>query len=93
MNKYWVFISSKYFGEWNPLLGILYLKLGKLQLNAELFEDSAKNLKQAEKILKVTHGIDHPIMNEHLRPMMMQAIRARQILTTLSNISEMYSMT
>lgn len=70
------FFLRKYYGDWNPLLGILFLKLGKIQLYADLYIDSMQNFARAEDILKITHGRGHSIIINQLRPMMVDALRA-----------------
>lgn len=63
----------KYCGDWNPLLGLLYLKCGKLLLYENRLQEAFENLIEAEKIIAVTHGKNHSLYNEQLVPLLMQA--------------------
>lgn len=71
---------SQYYGEWNPMLGILYVKLGKLQLNSNMFYPSVQNFTRGEDILKISHGRNHSIIDNQLRPMLMDAMRASSLM-------------
>ncbi|KAM8720971.1 hypothetical protein ACLKA7_006932 [Drosophila subpalustris] len=64
---------AKYHGEWNPLLGLLHLKLGKIQLYERSYKQAVHHLQEAQRILNVTHGRDHRLLLEQLRPLMLQA--------------------
>ncbi|CAB3221678.1 unnamed protein product [Arctia plantaginis] len=63
-----------YYGERNPLLGLLYLKYGKILLYKMDIEKALSQLKCAEKIIKMTHGERHPLYKEQLLPLLQQAI-------------------
>ncbi|XP_055857396.1 histone-lysine N-methyltransferase SMYD3 [Episyrphus balteatus] len=62
----------KYYGMWNPLLGLLYVKVAKLQLYEGFFKEAQHNLKEAFKIIEITHGRDHTLYKETLTTLMMQ---------------------
>ncbi|XP_054728813.1 histone-lysine N-methyltransferase SMYD3 [Anastrepha obliqua] len=64
----------KYYGDWHPLLGLLYLKIGKIQLYECQLAEAVKNLKEAQKILQVTHGRDHSLLREQLQSLLAQSI-------------------
>lgn len=64
----------KYYGDWHPLLGMLHLKMGKIQLYKSQLTAAINNLKEAQKILQITHGRDHSLLREQLQPMLAQAI-------------------
>ncbi|EDW06155.1 histone-lysine N-methyltransferase SMYD3 [Drosophila mojavensis] len=64
---------AKYHGEWNPLLGLLQLKLGKIELYERNYKQALQHLQEAQRILNVTHGRDHRLLLEQLRPLMLQA--------------------
>lgn len=63
-----------YYGDRNPLLGLLYLKYGKILLFKMEVEKALTILKCAEKIIKMTHGDSHPLYKEQLMPLLQQAI-------------------
>ncbi|XP_055903377.1 histone-lysine N-methyltransferase SMYD3 [Eupeodes corollae] len=62
----------KYYGPWNPLLGLLYVKVAKLQLYEGFFKEAQHNLKEAFKIIEVTHGRDHSLYKDTLSSLMVQ---------------------
>ncbi|XP_017470648.1 PREDICTED: histone-lysine N-methyltransferase SMYD3 isoform X1 [Rhagoletis zephyria] len=64
----------KYLGDWHPLLGLLYLKIGKIQLYENYLPEAVNSLKEAQKILQVTHGRDHSLLREQLSPLLTQAV-------------------
>lgn len=64
---------AKYHGPWNPLLGLLHMKLGKIQLYERNYKQAVHHLQEAQRILNVTHGRDHRLLLEQLRPLMLQA--------------------
>lgn len=63
-----------YYGDRNPLLGLLHLKYGKILLYKMEVGKALSQLKSAEKILKMTHGDRHPLYKEQLLPLLQQAI-------------------
>uniref|UniRef100_A0A1A9WZC6 MYND-type domain-containing protein n=1 Tax=Glossina brevipalpis TaxID=37001 RepID=A0A1A9WZC6_9MUSC len=64
----------KYYGDWNPLLGLLYMKLAKIQLYENFLKEAIHNFQEAKKILDVTHGPDHSLLQTQLKPLLLQAI-------------------
>lgn len=65
--------SRKYNGDFNPLLGLLYMKVGKIQLFKQQCKEALHNLNKASDILRVTHGDDHKLYRTELVPMLIQA--------------------
>jgi [histone H3]-lysine4/36 N-trimethyltransferase SMYD len=65
--------ARKYNGDYSALLGVMCVKLGKLQLYMNRQRDALEMFKEASKILKVTHGEYHSLYKEDLVPLMMQA--------------------
>lgn len=63
----------KYNGHFNPLLGLLHMKVGKIQLFKGQSKEALHNLNKASDILKVTHGEDHKLHRQELAPMLIQA--------------------
>ncbi|XP_059060322.1 histone-lysine N-methyltransferase SMYD3 isoform X2 [Achroia grisella] len=63
-----------YYGDRHPLLGLLYLKYGKILLYRMDLQKSLQQLKYAEKILRITHGDKHPLYREYLLPLLGQAM-------------------
>ncbi|ALC49602.1 Bzd [Drosophila busckii] len=64
---------AKYHGAWNPLLGLLHMKLGKIQLYERNYKHAVHHLQEAHRILNVTHGRGHRLLHEQLQPLMLQA--------------------
>ncbi|KAH8305325.1 hypothetical protein KR044_005050, partial [Drosophila immigrans] len=64
---------AQYHGAWNPLLGLLHFKLGKIQLFECRYKQAVHHLQEAQRILTVTHGRDHRLLLDQLRPLMLQA--------------------
>ncbi|XP_059611388.1 histone-lysine N-methyltransferase SMYD3 isoform X2 [Phlebotomus argentipes] len=62
----------KYNGDFNPLLGLLYMKLGKIELFLEHIKEARDYLLEASKILRVTHGENHSLYRIQLIPLLMQ---------------------
>lgn len=67
-------LFRKYYGDWNPLLGLLYMKLAKIQLYENFLKEAIYNFQEAKKILEVTHGPDHSLLQTQLKPLLLQAI-------------------
>ncbi|RVE50206.1 hypothetical protein evm_005041 [Chilo suppressalis] len=63
-----------YYGDRHPLLGLLYLKYGKILLYTMELDKALIQLKSSEKILKITHGDKHPLYREQLMPLIRQAM-------------------
>lgn len=61
-----------YYGESNPLFGLLYLKMGKLLLYLEDDAQALDYLQKAREILKITHGTSSTIFKQ-LMPLLQQA--------------------
>lgn len=68
------FYCSKYYGDWNPLLGLLYLKLAKIQHHESYLKECIDNFHEARKILEITHGKDHSLIQNQLKPLLLQAL-------------------
>lgn len=66
-------LFRKYNGDFNPLLGLLHLKVGKIQLFKNNPKDALHNLNKASDILKITHGEDHKLYRNELVPLLIQA--------------------
>uniref|UniRef100_A0A1B6DNR1 MYND-type domain-containing protein n=1 Tax=Clastoptera arizonana TaxID=38151 RepID=A0A1B6DNR1_9HEMI len=62
----------KYYGENHPLLGILYLKLGKINNFLGKVKEAYEYLKCSEKILQITHGFGHTLYRQEFLPLMME---------------------
>lgn len=48
--------------------------LGKIQMHLGKIKQALEILKKAEKILKVTHGENHSLFKENLKPILFQAV-------------------
>lgn len=64
---------QKYQGKWNPVLGIFYLKLGKLELFKENLKQALDCFETSKEILQITHGKEHTIFHSELSPLLYQA--------------------
>lgn len=64
---------QRYHGKWNPVLGIFYLKLGKLELFKENLKEALDCFEKSKEILQVTHGKEHTIFHSELSPLLYQA--------------------
>lgn len=65
--------SRKYNGDFNPTLGLLHMKVGKLQLWKNDPTSALPNLNKASDILKVSYGEDHKLYRNELVPLLIQA--------------------
>ncbi|EDW78250.1 uncharacterized protein Dwil_GK16327 [Drosophila willistoni] len=63
----------KYNGPWHPLLGLLHMKLGKIQLYEGQCKEAMHHFEEARRILCVTHGREHRLIGEQLLPLVQQA--------------------
>lgn len=61
-----------YYGTIHPLLGYLYLKVGKILVFEGNDSLAMKYLKNAFEVLKITHGTSNSIFKE-LMPLLQQA--------------------
>lgn len=59
--------------KFNPLLGLVNLKLGKIQLLLENLPSALTYLKEAAEILKITHGEHSKYVKSHLTPVLADA--------------------
>ncbi|GFG31733.1 hypothetical protein Cfor_06286, partial [Coptotermes formosanus] len=62
----------KYYGEYHPLLGIHYMKLGKINLYLKKISEALSMLKNAETVIRVTHGEQHSLYQDQLMPLVYQ---------------------
>ncbi|XP_031626334.1 histone-lysine N-methyltransferase SMYD3 [Contarinia nasturtii] len=63
----------KYNGDFNPLVGLLHMKVGKIQLFKNYPRDALHNLNKASDILKITYGEEHNLYKNELVPLLIQA--------------------
>ncbi|KAK3085450.1 hypothetical protein FSP39_003553 [Pinctada imbricata] len=68
----------QYYPSFSPILGVQYMKIGKLQLYLQRFQDALNSLKKAESIISVTHGKDHSLYVE-LAEMLHQTCQEMQM--------------
>lgn len=64
---------SKYCGKQNPMLGLIYMKLGKILLHRNQQKEALHNLSKARDIIKISHGQEHSLYQTHLIPLLMDA--------------------
>lgn len=62
----------QYYREDHPLFGIHYMKLGKINLYLKKFSEALCMLKNAEKVIRVTHGERHSLYQDQLLPLVHQ---------------------
>ncbi|XP_055336225.1 histone-lysine N-methyltransferase set-18-like [Paramacrobiotus metropolitanus] len=58
--------AYRYYHGFSSFLGIRLVLQGGYQVGARKFEEAKKSLEEAERILTVTHGIDHPVFKDML---------------------------
>ncbi|XP_017770088.1 PREDICTED: histone-lysine N-methyltransferase SMYD3 isoform X2 [Nicrophorus vespilloides] len=63
-----------YFGDVHPLLGLLYLKLGKILVYQEECRQALVHLKKAKDVLSITHGSTSKLFRNELIPLLQQAL-------------------
>lgn len=68
-----ILIRRKYNGDLNPVLGLLHMKVGKIQLFKNKPKEALHNLNKASDILKKTHGEEHNLYRNELVPLLIQA--------------------
>ncbi|KAH8286761.1 hypothetical protein KR018_005133, partial [Drosophila ironensis] len=62
----------KYHGEYNPLVGLVQMKLGKMLLFCGKIRAAYKCLEDAKALLIVTHGREHTLLTTELGPLIVQ---------------------
>ncbi|KAF3430778.1 hypothetical protein E2986_00344 [Frieseomelitta varia] len=63
-----------YYGEIHPTTGLLYLAIGKIQVySGKKLKQAIEALKKASSILTITHGEQHSVIIEDLKPLLYQA--------------------
>lgn len=63
----------KYYTDRHPMLGILYMKLGKIELFLGNPKIAMEYLHNAQQVLLITHGRDHSLYRNELRDLLQQA--------------------
>ncbi|KAJ4947872.1 hypothetical protein JOQ06_009903 [Pogonophryne albipinna] len=61
--------NLQYYPDPHPVHGVQLMRVGKLQHYLEHIEDALDTFKQAFKIIKLTHGVDHPMTTDLLMKM------------------------
>ncbi|CAB0009619.1 unnamed protein product [Nesidiocoris tenuis] len=64
---------EKYYGTHHPILGLHYLKFGKILMFKDACDKALDALEKAQTILRVTHGEDHPLYRTVLSSLLLQA--------------------
>lgn len=64
---------KRYYGNIHPLMGLLYMKMGKILLYKNKTTTSLEYLKEAGNVLAITHGKSHPLYKNTLYPLLQQA--------------------
>jgi hypothetical protein len=62
--------SRYYTSEFNPLVGLCSLKLGKILPHLNEFQNALTRLRESSDILKVTHGDMSRVMIDFVRPLL-----------------------
>ncbi|KAK5935098.1 hypothetical protein CgunFtcFv8_020488 [Champsocephalus gunnari] len=62
-------VYRQYYPDPHPVHGVQLMRVGKLQHYLEHIEDALDTFKQAFKIIKLTHGVDHPMTTDLLMKM------------------------
>lgn len=66
-------IFRHYTSEYNPLIGIDLLKLGKILPHLNEFQAAIRHIRDAEDVLKVTHGEQSKVVREFVKPLLIDA--------------------
>lgn len=72
-NKSWpskFFFFRYYTSEFNPLVGIAQLKIGKIYPHLNEFQSAIHHIREAGDVLKVTHGDQSRHMRDFVRPLL-----------------------
>uniref|UniRef100_A0A0A9WRD9 SET and MYND domain-containing protein 3 n=1 Tax=Lygus hesperus TaxID=30085 RepID=A0A0A9WRD9_LYGHE len=64
---------ERYYGTHHPILGLHYLKFGKILLLKDECEKAMDALEKGQAILEVSHGKDHPLCKSELSSLLLQA--------------------
>ncbi|XP_045608881.1 histone-lysine N-methyltransferase SMYD3 isoform X2 [Procambarus clarkii] len=79
-----------YYGENHPNIGLILLKLGKICNHEQKLEDAIRYFREAEPIIRISHGTAHPTYKE-LMCLTQQAHEEREFLSRkkkrINNIS------
>lgn len=67
-----LFYFRYYTSDFNPLVGIAHLKLGKIYPLLNEFQTALHHLREAGDCLKVTHGDQSKHMRDFVRPLLVQ---------------------
>lgn len=62
-----------YYGDTHPLLGLHYMKFGKILLLKNEFKRALDMLEKAEAIIKITHGTEHELYKTQLYRLLFDA--------------------
>lgn len=62
-----------YTSEYNPLIGIDLLKLGKILPHLNEFQAAISRIRDAGDVLKITHGEQSKICREFVKPLLIDA--------------------
>ncbi|XP_029284611.1 histone-lysine N-methyltransferase SMYD3-like [Cottoperca gobio] len=62
-------VYRQYYPDPHPVHGVQLMRVGKLQHYLEHIEDALDTFKQAYRIVKLTHGDDHPMTTDLLMKM------------------------
>lgn len=57
----------------NPLLGIIQLKLGKINLYLDQLQLAIHHLREAADVLKISHGERSRLIRDKLNPLLVEA--------------------
>lgn len=64
-----------YTSEYNPLIGIDLLKLGKILPHVNEFQSAITHIRNAGDVLKVTHGEQSKVVTDFVKPLLIDAQR------------------
>lgn len=70
MTTFDFFLFRHYTSQFNPLVGIAELKLGKIYPHLNEFQTALSHLREAGDVLKVTHGDQSKHMRDFVRPLL-----------------------
>lgn len=80
--------AYRYYHGLSAFLGIRLVLQGGLQVAAQQFDEATKSLEEAERILKVTHGTDHPMYIDMMKVKEKQIPQLRRMTKQVEQVQE-----
>lgn len=81
---------EKFAPQFDPNTGVMLLKMGKLALYLDKFDECKTHLDKAKKVLLMTHGSDHRVVTDTLESLMQQFKGFSTMMTNGSGIKSLH---